>query len=64
MLNVKQESCEYNFLSLLVWLDEIIEPGSTDYEADILTTRPRAGYIRCGFFWGYQNKLSILNLPA
>jgi len=39
MLNVKQESCIYQFLNLLVRLDKGIEPGSTDYEADALTTR-------------------------
>jgi len=33
-----------NFLSLLIWLGQNIEPKSTDYETDALTTRrPRAG---------------------
>jgi len=38
MLNVKKGSYEYQFLSLLVLLDEGIEPRSTDYEADVLPT--------------------------
>jgi len=32
MLNVKQGSCEYQLLSLLVWLGQEIEPRSTDLQ--------------------------------
>jgi len=37
MLNV-MEAVNTNFLSLLVWLDQEIEPRSTVFEVDALTT--------------------------
>jgi len=37
MLNVKQESCEYQLFKSLVWLDEEIKSRFTDYEADAQT---------------------------
>jgi len=37
MLNVKQGGCEYQLLSLLIWLDKRIEPRFSDCEVDALT---------------------------
>jgi len=41
-----------NFLSILVWLDEEIEPMSTIYEKDAQTTR----LLQCQMF-DVQNRL-------
>jgi len=57
MLNVKQESCEYQLLKSFGLTLPENEPKSTDYEANALTTRPHAGK-RC--FVESQNAYMLL----
>jgi len=42
MLNVKQRSCEYQLKSFGLRLGQEIKAWSADYEANALTTEPRA----------------------
>jgi len=45
MLNDKQESCEYQLLKSVGLTRRAIKLWYTDYEANALTTEPRAGWV-------------------
>jgi len=64
MLNVKQESCEYQLLKSFGLLGQEIEPMYTDYEANALTTsiatRKRT-MVRQKYFRGRGQKYTKYN---